>query len=152
MSPQFISLAGDTSFLFIKRLDATLKTTAGISNDGEMGASKYDTFALNKTAKVYFTDGTEIDSVKIDKPNKALDVQGELNPGEPIDFKISLDSLDLKFSQLDKIEKAEVKITNMQTKESLSVFIINPPVCVVQSMISFSIFANSSVLFSGNTL
>lgn len=118
MSPQFISMAGDTSFLFINRLDSTLKTSAGISNDGTMGAAKYDTFMLNKTAKVYFNDGTELDSVKIEKPNKALSIQGDLIPGEPIDFKISLDSLDLKFSQLDKIQKAEVKVTNMQTKES----------------------------------
>jgi len=118
MSPQFISMAGDTSFLFINRLDATLKTNAGISNDGVMGVSKYDTFMLNKTAKVYFTDGTVEDSVKIEKPNKALSVQGDIIPDQPIDFKISLDSLDLKFSKLDKIEKAEVKVTNMQTKES----------------------------------
>ena len=118
MSPQFIAMAGDTSFLFINRLDSTLKTSAGISNDGTMGAAKYDTFMLNKTAKVYFNDGTEMDSVKIEKPNKALSIQGDLIPGEPIDFKISLDSLDLKFSQLDKIQKAEVKVTNMQTKES----------------------------------
>ena len=32
MSPQFIQMAGDSQFLFINRLDATLKTSAGISN------------------------------------------------------------------------------------------------------------------------
>lgn len=117
MSPQFIQTAGDTSFLFIKRLDATLKTTAGISNDGTLGVSKYDTFTLGKTAVVYLPDET-LENVKVEKPNKALSVQGELVPGETVDFKVSLDSLDLKFSQLDKIQKAEMTITDMQTKES----------------------------------
>ena len=52
MSPQFISMAGDSQFLFIKRLDATMKTSAGVSNDGIFGVSKFDTFMTGKTAKV----------------------------------------------------------------------------------------------------
>ena len=52
MSPQFIQMAGDSQFLFIKRLDATLKTSAGVSHDGTLGVSKYDTFMTGKTAKV----------------------------------------------------------------------------------------------------
>ena len=43
MSPQFIQMAGDSQFLFINRLDATLKTSAGVSNNGTFGLSKYDT-------------------------------------------------------------------------------------------------------------
>lgn len=118
MSPQFIQIAGDSQFLFIKRLDATLKTTAGVSFDGVMNVSKYDNFFLGKSATVYLPKGETLENVKIEKPNKALDIQGSVTPGEPIDFKISLDSLDLKFSQLDKIEKAEVTISNAQNKES----------------------------------
>jgi len=117
MSPQFIQLAGNTPFLFINRLDATLKATAGISNDGVFGVSKYDTFIAGKTAVVYLPEET-LENVKIEKPNKAVEVQGDLVPGEPIDFKISLDSLNLKFSQLDKIDKAEVTVTDLQTKET----------------------------------
>lgn len=117
MSPQFIQIAGDSPFLFINRLDATLKTNAGISNDGVLGVSKYDSFMLGKTAKVYL-DKETLDNVKISKPNKAVEIQGELTPGEPVDFKVSLDNLDLKFSQLDKIQKAEITITDLQTKES----------------------------------
>lgn len=117
MSPQFIQIAGDSQFLFIKRLDATLKTTAGISFDGTMGVSKFDNFYLSKTAKVYLPTET-LDNVKIDKPNKALEIQGEVKPGQPIDFKVSLDSLDLKFSQLEKIQKVEFTISNAQNKES----------------------------------
>ena len=119
MSPQFIQMAGDSQFLFIKRLDATLKTTAGVSKDGILGVGKYDTFMTGKTAKVYF-EGTEEPriNVKIEKPNKAVEVQGELNPGESVDFKISLDNLNLKFSELDKIERAEIDVMDVQSKES----------------------------------
>lgn len=117
MSPQFIQIAGDANFLFINRLDATLKTNAGVSNDGIFGVSKYDNFMLGKTAKVYL-DKEVLDNVKVTKPNKAVEIQGELTPGEPVDFKVSLDNLDLKFSQLDKIQKAEMTVTDLQTKES----------------------------------
>ena len=119
MSPQFIQMAGDSQFLFIKRLDATLKTSAGVSNDGVFGVSKYDAFMSGKTAKVYLKGIDEpLENVKIDKPTKAVEVQGDLTPGEPADFKISLDSLNLKFSQLDQIEKAEITVTDIQTKEA----------------------------------
>ena len=117
MSPQFIQIAHDTQFLFVKSLATTLRATAGISNDGVMGTSKYDTFILGKTATVYLPNET-LENVKVDKPNKALEVQGELVPGEPIDFKVSLDQLDLKFSQLDQILKADMSITDVNTKET----------------------------------
>lgn len=117
MSPQFIQIAGDSQFLFVKRLDTTLRASAGVSNDGVMGASKNDMFMLGKTAVVYLPTET-LQNVKIDKPNKALEVQGELVPGEPIDFKVSLDQLDLKFSQLEQIEKAEMVVTDVNTKET----------------------------------
>ena len=119
MSPQFIQMAGDSQFLFINRLDATLKTSAGVSNNGTFGLSKYDSFMTGKTATVYLKGVDEpLENVKIEKPNKAVEVQGELKPGEPADFKVSLDSLNLKFSQLDQIEKADIEVTDIQTKES----------------------------------
>ena len=118
MSPQFIQMAGDTSFLFVNRLDTTLRATAGISNDGVMGASQYDNFILGKTAKVVLKNNEVLDNVKIDKPNKALEIQGQLVPGENIEFKMSLDHLDLKFSQLDNIATAEMSITDLNTKET----------------------------------
>ncbi|MGN1153568.1 MAG: YidC/Oxa1 family membrane protein insertase [Candidatus Gastranaerophilaceae bacterium] len=120
MSPQFIQMAGQAPFLFINSLDSTLKTNAGISNDGVMGASNYATFITGKTATVYLKT-EKLDNIKIEKPNKAVLVQGQLVPGEPIDLKVSLDSLDLKFSQLDQIQKADIAITNIQTKETENV-------------------------------
>lgn len=117
MSPQFIQMAGNAPFYFVNRLDTTLRASAGISNDGVMGASKYDKFILGKTAVVYLPEET-LQGVRISKPNQALEIQGELVPGEDIDFKVSLDNLDLKFSQLQKIEKADISITDINTKET----------------------------------
>jgi YidC/Oxa1 family membrane protein insertase len=115
ISPQFIQVAGDTSFLGIK-LDSTLRSSVGISNDGVMGVSKSDMFGAGKTATLYLIDET-LENVKINKPNKALEIQGDLVPGEPVDFKISLDNFDLRFSQLDKIQKADITITDVSTRE-----------------------------------
>lgn len=116
MSPQFIQMAGDTSFGFVKRLDTTLRATAGRSMDGTFGVSQNDTFVLGKVAKVYLPNEI-LESVKIKNPNKALEIQGEFKPGENIDFKIDLDHLNLKFAQLDQIQKAEISVTDMSNKE-----------------------------------
>ena len=120
ISPQFISVAGDASFLFIKRLDATIRGNAGISFDGTFGVTKTTIFAAGKTAVVFVGD-EEIKDVKIIKPSNALAIQGAVNPGEPVDLKISLDSLDLKFSQLEKVSKADVNIINPQSRETENV-------------------------------
>ena len=116
MSPQFIQIAGDTSFGFLSRLDTTLRATAGRSYDGTFGVSQSDTFTIGKTAKVYLPTET-LENVKIKNPSKAVEIQGEFKPGEPVDFKIDLDHLDLKFAQLNDIEKAEVAVTDMSNKE-----------------------------------
>lgn len=116
MSPQFIQIAGDTSFGFLSRLDTTLRASAGRSYDGQFGVSQGDTFTAGKFAKVYLP--TEIlENVKIKNPAKAVEIQGSFKPGESVDFKIDLDYLDLKFAQLNEIEKAEVAITDMSNKE-----------------------------------
>ena len=116
MSPQFIQIAGDTSFGFLGRLDTTLRASAGRSFDGEFGISQGDTFMAGKTAKVYLPNEV-LNNVKIKNPNKAVQFQGQFTPGETVDFKIDLDYLDLKFEQLEKIEKAEIAVTDMSNKE-----------------------------------
>ena len=116
MSPQFIQIAGDASFGFLGRLDATLRATAGRSYDGTFGVSQGDTFTLGKTATVYLPNET-LENVKVKDPNKAIEIQGEFKPGENVDFKIDLDHLNLKFAQLDSIEKAEIAVTDMTNKE-----------------------------------
>jgi len=118
MSPQFIQMAGSAPFLFVNSLDSTLRTNAGISKDGVMGVSNTAKFMTGKTAVVYLKNET-IKDVKIDKPNDAVAIQGTLNPGQPVDLKMNIDNLkDLKFSQFDKIQKADVEVTNVMTKET----------------------------------
>ena len=116
MSPQFISMAGQSKFLFIDRLDATLKGNAGISNDGKFSVGTRDTFSLNKNIKVFVGD-KELENVKISNPRNAVKVQGDITPGEPIDLKISLDDFDLKFSQLAQITSAQATVTDNNTRE-----------------------------------
>ena len=117
MSPQFIQMAGNSKFLFINRLDTTLRACAVFSNDGVMGISKYDVFVPGKTARVYLPKEV-IDNVKINNQKKALEVQGEIKPGENLDLKMSLDNLGLKFNQLDQIQKAEITVTDQNTREN----------------------------------
>ena len=68
MSPQFIQIAGDTSFGFLSRLDTTLRATAGRSYDGTFGVSQNDTFVLGKTATVYLPD--ELSLIHISEPTR----------------------------------------------------------------------------------
>lgn len=133
MSPQFIQMAGNSQFLFIKGLNETLNTTAGISNDGVMNASKDDNFTLAKDSTIYLPKET-LQKVKIDKPNQALKVQGKLNPGQPVDLKISLDSVDLSFNQLDQIQKADVTVNNAANKESEKVEFVRKGGILVASL------------------
>lgn len=120
MSPQFIQMAGNTHFLFINRLDSTIKSNAGVSLDGKFSVSNNAQFQAGKTAKVYLGDEV-IDNVKIEKPQKAVSIQGEIEKDKPVELKISLDNLNLKFSQLDKVTKADVSVMNIMTKETENV-------------------------------
>lgn len=118
MSPQFIKMAGHSPFLFVQSLDSTLRTSAGISKDGVMGVSNTAKFMAGKTATVYLKQEV-LKDVKIDKPNDAVAVQGSITPGQPLELKMNIDNLkDLKFSQFDKLQKAELEVTNVLTKET----------------------------------
>lgn len=149
MSPQFIQMAGSAPFLFVNSLDSTLRTNAGISKDGVMGVSLTAKFMTGKSAVVYLKNET-LKNVKIDKPNDAVAIQGALTPGQPLDLKMNIDSLkDLKFSQLDKIQKADVEVTNVMTKETELItferqgFLLTAtvPTKVVKSQFHFDVLA-----------
>ncbi|MCQ2957810.1 MAG: YidC/Oxa1 family membrane protein insertase [Candidatus Gastranaerophilales bacterium] len=123
MSPQFIQMAGNSSFLcltkdkcLISRLDNTLKSTSGTANDGIFGIREKDTFSIPKTIDVTMKDGSTM-PVKIDSPQKALQIQGDMIPGENVDFKIPLDNLKLKFEQLNNVESTKIPVINNSTKE-----------------------------------
>lgn len=115
ISPMFISEAGNSQFLFIKRLDTTLRGSAGNSYDNIFSVSNNDKFTIYKNVKIYFGD-EELNNVKISSKN-AVKVQGDVKAGENIDLKISLDDLNLKYSQLDKVTSAKIDIQNIKTRE-----------------------------------
>ena len=116
MSPQFNEMAGKSSFFFIKRLDANMRSHAGVSGDKIFGVAEGDTFTTEKTITVYIDNKKQ--EAKIKDPGKAVEIQGKIIPGEPVELKINLvDQLNLKSKELDKIQKADVPIINNATKE-----------------------------------
>lgn len=118
ISPQFIQVAGDQHFLFVKSLATTMRATAGISENGVLGAAKDDKFILGNTATVYLPDET-IKNVKVSDPAQAVEIQGELEPGKDVILNVSLNHFNkLKFDQLNKIEKADLTVTNSNIREN----------------------------------
>lgn len=148
MSPQFMQVAGDSSFLFINRLDQTLKSSDAIPQDGKFSVNLHDGFSTDKTALITLKNGTT-EEIKVPKPRQAVQIQGELKPGEPVDLKISLDDLSLKFSELDKIKSAKISIINNSTREFETVNFIRKgailtatePTFPAKSSFNYDIFA-----------
>ncbi len=117
ISPQFIQVAGDQHFLFVKSLATTMRATAGISDNGALGVAKGDQFVLGNTATVYLPDET-IKNVKVVDPTKAIEIKGELEPGKDLELAVSLNHFKLKFSELNKIQKADLIVTNNNIREN----------------------------------
>ena len=115
ISPMFMQEAGNSNFLFINRIDKTLKGSAGLSYDGAFSVSNGDRFIIYKKVKVKLGE-EEIDNVKIDK--NGLKIQGSITAGKNIDFKIKDDDFtSLNFDELAKLTSADVEIQNMKTRE-----------------------------------
>ncbi len=115
ISPQFIQEAGDSHFLFVDRLDKTLRGSAGTSYDGTFSVSTGDRFVVYKNVKITIGDET-IEKNNIIKKN-AVEVQGDIKAGETVDLKISLNNINLKFDELEKISSAQIDIQDMKTRE-----------------------------------
>lgn len=147
MSPMFIQVAGNESFYFVKRLDTTLRGTAGMSYDNEFNVTKNDSFSSGKTIKIYLKGETEPVEQKVSNPRKLVKVQGDIVPGETLDLKISLDDLNMKYSQLEKVESAEVGVIDNNTREienvkftkNGTILIAQVPTKEVQSSIHYDV-------------
>ncbi|MBQ2645421.1 membrane protein insertase YidC [bacterium] len=116
ISPQFIDLAGNAKFLFLNRLDATIRGTAAPSYDGEFMLSKNATFNLGKKAIVYFSDGTQ-EEVKVKSSKDNLRYMNNLTPGDVIEFKLALNTFPVETSESKTIQSADADITNISTRE-----------------------------------
>lgn len=117
MSPQFIQMAGDAKFLFIDRLDATLRGNAGKPFDGTFNVTKNDKFNINKHIKVYIGDEV-LEDVKFINRNTALTTLGDIVPGSTIDFQINTNNLSLKNDQRKGITKVVANIADRTTREA----------------------------------
>ena len=115
ISPQFIQEAGNSPFLFINRLDTTLRGNAGISYDNKFSVDGNDRFTVYKKVVVNMGDET-LNDVKITGKDP-IKVQGAIVPNETVDLKIDLDNINLKYSQLEKVTSAKVDVQNMKTRE-----------------------------------
>jgi len=151
MSPQFNQMAGDSQFLFIKRLDATMKGSAAVSNDGVFGVAKNDSFMSGKTATVYF-DGEDTPrlNVKVKKPNKAVEMQGDFVSGKNADFKINMDdAFNYPFDELVKINRVDIYVTDVQNRETEKMTFVKKdgrlitsfPTQAVEPQFHFDVFA-----------
>ena len=117
ISPQFIQVAGDQHFLFIKSLATTMRATAGISDNGVLGVAKDDQFVLGNTATIYLPN-EKLSNVKVVDPAKAIEIQGEMEPGKDLEMIVSLNHFKLKFSELNKVKKADLVVTNNNIREN----------------------------------
>ena len=116
ISPQFIDLAGNAKFLFINRLDATIRGTSARSADGSFTISKNANFNLAKKATVFFSDGTK-EEAKVQRAKDNLRYMNNLVSGEPVEFKLALNAFQVETSENKTIKGAEVAITNISTRE-----------------------------------
>ena len=119
ISPSFIQISGGSHFLFIDGMDKQLRGAAAPSYDGKFsisGSGDEKNFVIyNKKVKVRLGD-EEIDGVKTAK--NALKIQGSVQAGSNIDFKIKNDDFtSLNFDQLEKLTSADIEIQNMKTRE-----------------------------------
>ena len=116
MSTQFIDLAGNAKFLFINRLDATIRGTSARSGDGSFTISSNSSFNLGKKAIVYFSDGTQ-EEAKVQKSRDNLRYKNKLEPGKPIELRLALNAFQVD-TKNKTIKEAQVDITNIAARET----------------------------------
>jgi len=119
ISPQFIEVAGKSSFLFINRLDAPIRSHAGIIGDKKFGMQKGDNFSSEKKIVVYTNKGV-IENVKIKNPGGIFlnkENKQEIIPGKPVDLKVNLSDVELPYNDLSEIKQANIPVVNNNTKE-----------------------------------
>ena len=87
-------------------------------------SAEYDALVPAETGEKLLTliaekgDGKVLESVKISKPQKAIEVQGEIQKDAPVELKMTLDNLNLSFAELNKVKEADISVMNIMTKET----------------------------------
>lgn len=129
ISVAFLQVAGQSSFLFIHRLDATMQTHAGANGDGKFSVLNTDMF-IPETANIKFKlkSGEAVGGIP-DYRNAILFDPKPLKPGQPVTMLIMLDKLTFNDQQVNKQEivSASIPVINDLTKELETLeFKINP--------------------------
>lgn len=115
-SPLFILESGQSSFWFIDKLYAPIKSHAGVIGDKKFGIEKHDTFSIFNKITIY-TGKDKIEDIKLDKPEQITKHLKNLIPGKPLDLVVPLDKIDADYNQLKAINKAEILVINNNSKE-----------------------------------
>jgi YidC/Oxa1 family membrane protein insertase len=117
ISVTFLQVAGQSSFLFVHRLDATLQSYAGTMDDGTFAVKEKDKFITGHKAEVYY-NGQEV-STKIEHYRDAITYEPTpIQPGKPLVLSIELKELKIPAStQPQDIEYAIIPVLNDTTKE-----------------------------------
>ena len=123
MSPDFITRAGDESFLFIQKLHHTLKTAGGDSLDGTFNVEPNAKFTAGHVLKATYVGQAEPQDIKVsdlyvNDVNKLLRVTPRpLIPGEPATVKLLQVDLGYDDTNMQRLESVDVPVTNPATRE-----------------------------------
>jgi YidC/Oxa1 family membrane protein insertase len=123
-SPDFLQLAGNESFGFIKHLHSTWNTVGGTPLDGTMAVTNtHKTFDAGKNIKVYLK-GVEqpavfkIKDLRMNDAKKLLNVSPQPPiPTEPLTFAVTQSDLGFSDDYMEKVERVEASAVNLATKE-----------------------------------
>lgn len=119
ISVPFIQMAGQSSFLFIHRLDSTLQTYAGKIDDGTFNVKENDKFITDKYNIKVVIPNKEIVGQIDDYRNALKHSPVKIKPGDPLIFTLSTDKISFPDQQVNKndIQSAIVPVLNDNTKE-----------------------------------
>jgi len=117
ISPQFTQIAGNSSFLFINRLDSTIHGSIGKSYDNIFEITGNDKFSTQKQVTVYLNNN-KVEKVNIKNSRDAVKILGKEEPGKPIGMELSYEQIDMPFQDLGQIQKVEADINNANTREN----------------------------------
>lgn len=116
-SPLFILASGQSSFLFIQKLYAPIKSHAGPVGDKTFAIKNNDNFSIYDKATIYTENGT-VKKVKINNAGHVFGKQEKLMAEKPLDLRIKLDDIkDITYTELNQIQKADVLVINNNSKE-----------------------------------
>lgn len=120
ISPVFLQMAGPESFFFVNRLDATLQTYSGPTNDNSFNVKENDSFITGKYhIKVKLADGTEKEALIKDYRNSIKFQPKPLKPGEPVEFTVEPEKITINERPITDLqfESANIPVVDNNSKE-----------------------------------